>query len=312
MLQKEQFVTVIGGVNVDITGFPKGVLVPGDSNPGHVKFSVGGVGRNIAENLVRLGMNSRLISAVGDDIYGQKVLEEGKLAGIDMQHSLVVKDHPTSTYMAVLDETGNMHVAISHMDIYDKISIDFISGKGDLIETSAACVIDTNIPGEIIEYAVTNHKETVFFLDTVSTAKAMKVKDFIGRFHTIKPNKIEAEALSAIKIVDEKSLVACAEYFLGQGVKRVFISLGQEGLYYNDGVGSGQVPALPVKAVNATGAGDAALAALVYCHCNGLELEYSAKFAVAAAARAMTDENTVNPHMSVEDVKSWMRRRDNE
>jgi pseudouridine kinase len=307
IVKDEEFVTVVGGVNVDIIGFPNSSLVPKDSNPGRVKISLGGVGRNIAENLVKLGIHTKLISAVGEDIYGQKVLDEARLIGLDMQDSLILREQPTSTYMAVLDEKGDMNVAIAHMDIFEKISIDFIKQKKHLIENSKACVIDTNIPKEVIEYILTNNKKTDFFLDTVSTAKAVKIKNLIGNFHTIKPNRIEAEILSGIKINSEKDFEACAEYFLNKGVKRVFISLGEKGLYYNDGINKSHIPAHKINVVNATGAGDAFMAALVYCYYNDFDMDYSARFAMSASVLTLSHENTINPNMSVENVNSLIK-----
>jgi pseudouridine kinase len=75
ILKQEDYVCVLGGSNMDIVGFPHKNLVLHDSNPGKVKISLGGVGRNIAENLVHLGVSTKLISAIGDDLYGKKILK---------------------------------------------------------------------------------------------------------------------------------------------------------------------------------------------------------------------------------------------
>ena len=162
MKKKEAYVTVIGGVNIDVIGIPNNDLILQDSNPGIVKIALGGVGRNIAENLVKLGVDTELISAIGDDIYGQKVLNEARLQGINMQDSLILKRHPTSIYLAVLDENRDMKVAISHMDIFEKLDIDFIKNKNSLIKKTQVCVIDTNIPKDVIEYVLVNNKDRFF------------------------------------------------------------------------------------------------------------------------------------------------------
>lgn len=304
--EKDKFVTVIGGVNIDIIGFPYAELIPKDSNPGKVKTSLGGVGRNIAINLVKLGVNTKLISVIGDDIYGKRVLDEAEKHGLDMNDSLVLNGEETSIYLAVLDKEGDMNVSISHMDILEKIDINYIKTKKHLIENAKACVIDTNISKEVIEFIITNNKNTPFFLDTVSSTKAMKIKDVIGNFHTIKPNKIEAEILSGIKINNERDLDSCAQYFLDKGVKRVFISLGEKGLYYNDGVNKRHIPAHKINVVNATGAGDAFMAALVYCFYKDFDIDYSARFAMAASVLALSHENTINPNMSVENISNLL------
>jgi pseudouridine kinase len=307
IIKDEDFVTILGGTNMDIIGFPQNKLIGKDSNPGKVKISMGGVGRNIAENLVKLGLHTKLISAVGDDVYGSKILEEARIIGLDMQDSLVLKGQQTSTYLAVLDEVGDMSVGIAHMDIFDNLSVDFIKNKNYIVENSRLCIIDTNIPREVIEYALTTNKKTDFFLDTVSTTKAMKVKDLIGYFHTIKPNKIEAEILSGIAINSEEDLKRASSYFLDKGVKQVFISLGEQGVFYNDGLNCNLVKSPKIVVINATGAGDAFIAALAYSHYNEFDIDFSARFAMSASIIALSHENTINPNMSAYNVKNKMK-----
>jgi pseudouridine kinase len=306
VVRSGEYVCIIGGTNMDIQGFPSGKLVLRDSNPGEVKMSPGGVGRNIGENLVRLGVETRLVTILGDDLYGSKLLEEARLIGLHIEDSLILKGQPTSTYMSILDESGDMALAISSMSIYDSMTVSFIKKKKHLIENARVCVVDTNMPGEVIEYLVTNFRETTFFLDTVSTAKAVKVKDFIGYFHTIKPNKLEAEMLSGIKITDEASLALASEHFLSKGVKRVFISLGEDGVYYNNGKKSGHLRSPKINVVNATGAGDAFLAGLVYCSMEDMSIDDSAKFAMTASILALSHENTINPAISIELINKKM------
>lgn len=307
ILSEQPYVSIVGGINIDIQGFPNNDLILKDSNPGEVRISFGGVGRNIGENLVKLGIDTKLISAVGDDVYGRKILEESRLINLNMEESLVLSQHATSTYLSILDGNGDMMVAIAHMDIINKISVDFIKNKKNIIENSKICIIDTNIPKETIEYILTNYKGVDFFLDTVSTTKAKKIKDMIGYFHTIKPNKIEAEMLSDIKINNETDLKSTANYFLLRGVKRVFISLGEDGMYYDDGVNFSHIRSSKIHVVNATGAGDACLAALAYSHYNGFDIGLSARFSMCSAILALSHENTINPNISVENINKKMK-----
>ena len=306
-MMNDSYISIIGGANMDIQGFPSENLILHDSNPGEVKISLGGVGRNIGENLVKLGINTKLISVIGDDLYGSKILEEAKLVELNMEDSLVLKGWATSTYLSILDESGDMAVAISYMDIYEKMTIDFIKEKKHIIDNSKLCIIDTNIPKEVIEYIVTTHKETDFFLDTVSTTKAKKIKDLIGYFHTIKPNRIEAEMLTGIEITNDDDLKKVSWYFLERGVKRVFISLGDNGVFYNDGENINHIKTPKIKVVNATGAGDAFIAALAYGHYNNIGIEESTKMAIAASILTLSHEDTINPYMSIQRVKSMMK-----
>lgn len=302
IVQDNPYVTVVGGVNMDIHGFPKNKLIPGDSNIGMVKMSLGGVGRNIGENLVRLGIETKLISVLGDDMYGSKILEESALIGLDMKDSLILKGEGTSIYLAVLDETHDMSVAISSMDIYERMTVDFIKEKKHVIDNSKLCILDTNIPADVIEYLLSNHRNTDFFLDTVSTAKAKKVKHMIGNIHTLKSNTLEVEAITGIEIKNEDDLKRNCEYLMNKGVKKIFITLGKNGVFYCDETAMKSIKANNVKPVNTTGAGDAFMAALVYCHLNNVDINESAKIATAASVVALSHENTINPNMSVENL----------
>ncbi len=307
VLNEETYVTVIGGANVDIQGFSLDKLKLNDSNPGKVKVSAGGVGRNIAENLSRLGIRTKLISAFGDDLYGEKISDECRAAGIDIDNCLILKNISSSTYLSVLDENGDMKVAISDMNIIDFLNIDFIKTKAHIIENSSAIIIDTNLSQEVIEYLLNNYKNKTFFIDTVSTTKARKVKDLIGYFHTIKPNIYETEELTGIKIVENKDIEAATEILLNKGVKRVFITLGERGVLYRDKLTKKFVKPPTVKVLNATGAGDAFMAGLVYGYINDLEIQDTIQFSMYASEMALSHENTINPNISADNILRKMR-----
>lgn len=306
-MKNNGYISVIGGSNMDIIGFPYKELILKDSNPGQVKIALGGVGRNIAENLVHLGVPTKLISAIGEDIYGKRILEHAISIGLDMSSSLISSQIPTSVYLAILDEKGDMMAAINHMKVLDEISVEFIQNKKQVIENSKICIIDTNIPTDVIDYILDNFKSTDFFLDTVSGVKAQKVKNRIGAFHTIKPNRLEAELLSGIKTDSFANMIKATEYFLTQGVKRVFITLGADGVFFNDGSIHKLIPNPKIKVVNATGAGDAFLAALAFCHFNNYGIDESARFSMTAAILALSYEETINPSISEKNVKNKMK-----
>lgn len=307
IINDETYACILGGANIDTQGFPNDKFIFSDSNPGKVKVSLGGVGRNIGENLVKLGVDTRLISAVGDDFYGNKILEDARLVGLNMVDSFIFKGQSSSTYLCILNEKGDMVAAISHMDIYDNITIDLIEQKKYIIDNSKLCVIDTNIPEKVIEYVVTHNKNTAFFLDTVSTTKAKRVKDIIGYFHTIKPNKLEAEILSGMEINDNDDIKKAGEFFINKGVKNVFITLGKDGVFYCDSKNTKLLKTPQVKVVNATGAGDAFVAGLAYSYLNNYDLDYTACFSSAASILALSHENTINPSMSLEKINNKMK-----
>ena len=304
IIRTQPYAVVVGGVNVDIGGTPFGPLVGQDSNPGRVRMSLGGVGRNIAHNMALLGLDVRLVTALGDDMNAQKITTSCIELGIDLAPSLQVPGAATSTYLFLTDEKGDMELAVSDMEIYQHLTPRFLSTKEALLNNARLVVADTNIPAESLAWLAENCKAPLF-VDTVSTAKAAKVQPILGRLHTLKPNRIEAELLSGISITGEESLERCAQALLDTGLHRVFISLGADGVYAADHLGGREhVPCFPARMVNTTGCGDAFMAALAWSWLEGLGLDESARAGLAASAIAMEGEETINPELNVSALKA--------
>ena len=296
------YAVVCGGVNIDIGAHSFAPLRGKDSNPGKVELSLGGVGRNIAHNMRLLGVNVCLLTAIGGDSRASQVEQSCRALGIDLSHALRVPEGRTSTYVFVGDSDGDMAVAVSDMEICQKLTPDYFASQLDLLNGAAAVVVDANLPRASIAY-LTEHCAAPVFIDPVSTVKAEKLRGLLGRVHTLKPNRIEAELLSGVKITDEESLHRAAEALLAQGLSRVFISLGGDGVLAAQRDEMQLVPICKAEMRNATGAGDAMMAALVWSFLSGRSLTESAASGTAAAAIAVESEETINPAMSAEAVE---------
>ena len=262
--------------------------------------SPGGVGRNIAENLARLGVPTRLLSVVGDDVYGKLILEEARRAGLSAEDTLVLPGASSSVYLCILDETNDMAVAVNDMAICERMTADFIDSRRNVIENAALCILDTNFPAEVLEHLLGTFTDTTFFLDPVSAAKAVRVRELIGRFHTVKPNRLEAEVLSGIPIHSDEDLPKAAAILHQKGVRQVFITLGRDGVFCSTTGGTERIAAPSVTIASATGAGDAFTAGLALGWLRGLDAVQSARLASAAAAIALSSTATINPAMSPE------------
>lgn len=307
IVKKENYVTVIGGSNMDIQGFPNNPLVMYDSNPGQVDISMGGVGRNIAENLSRLNINTKLISAIGNDLYGNTILSECKNLNIDVNDCLVSDEYSTSIYVSILNNSKDMQLAISHMDIIEKLDESFIHSKHKSIDDSKAIVIDTNLSNEAIDFITRTYSHLPIFVDTVSTAKCLKIKDILDRFEGIKLNKYEAETLSGIKIENLDDVKKSCEFFINKGIKNVFITLGGDGVYCANTDKAVHIPGVKINIINATGAGDAFMSGIMYGFMNDLDLEETAKFSVGASILALSHKNTINPNLSVDLINQTIK-----
>ena len=219
------YVVVVGGVNLDIGGRPHGELVAADSNPGQVRMSLGGVGRNIAHNMALMGLDVRMLTAFGDDMNAQRIAASCGELGIDISQCLTVPGGATSTYLFITDGHGDMALAVSDMEIYEHVTPAFLAGRARLLQNAQLLVVDTNIPAQSIAWLAENIRLPIF-ADPVSTAKAEKLRPVLGKLHTLKPNRLEAELLSGVSITDAASLNAAADALLATGLRRVFISLG--------------------------------------------------------------------------------------
>ncbi len=125
-MREKEYIVTIGSANMDVAGYSHASLNYADSNPGKIKFTPGGVGRNIAHNLALLGKNSWLLTAVGNDFYGQSLLAQTNQSGVHVDKCLIVSGENTSSYLSLLDNTGEMLVAINDMSITEHISAEFL------------------------------------------------------------------------------------------------------------------------------------------------------------------------------------------
>ncbi|SHJ68906.1 carbohydrate kinase family protein [Tepidibacter formicigenes] len=302
-INNQPYILVFGASVVDIIGFSSSNYKPCDSTPGNIKISFGGVCRNIAENMARVGVNTKFISILGNDSKGRNMLEHSKLIGYDMSDSLILENGGTPTYMAILNENGEMVSAIADMKSIDEMNFEFINSKSDIITNAEFTCLDADDP-ENLEYILTKFKgKTKFILDPISATKAKNIRHLIKYFHTIKPNRHEAEVLAGFKINNDEDLKKAANYFLELGVKNVFISLDEDGIYYRNELKSGKIKACNVTVKNVTGAGDSFVAGLGYGYMKGMCIEETVKFAIAMSVITISHEETINPNMSYEFVE---------
>jgi len=294
----EKYIVLIGAANIDIQGFSSNPIINKDSNPGRIEFCPGGVSRNIAENLARLGIKTELISAIGDDPNGSLILNSCKNCGIGSDNSNIIPNAVSSVYLAIMDNSRDMALALSDMTISDNISIKFLIKRYEILNKAHSIVFDTCLKTEVMDYILSTFSDKAIYIDPVSVGKAKSLKPLIGKIHTLKMNALEAEFLSDRKINNNSDLENTSLWFINQGVKRVFITLGSEGVFYRDLQTYGSYKPTEADIKNATGAGDAFMAGLVYGSLYKYPPEKLVRFASGLSLAALNDENTVNPNIS--------------
>ncbi len=305
-MNSTKYIVGIGAANVDINGRSNNKINMHDSNPGKMHVSCGGVTRNILENYVRLGGNAKLLTVVGKDIYGQKILSESALAGIDVSHVKSYDNASSSTYMSILDCDGDMALALSDMSIMQKLTVEYLQENDDVISNSELIVCDPSIPEQVMDHLLQHYGTRIpIYVDPVSIAYASCISGKIGSFHAAKPNILECEVLSGLNISDDESLVKAAEAVIDKGLKEIYVSMGSRGSMFMD-VDKKPVfcSLLPLdNVVNATGAGDAFMAMIIYGHVHGFEKKDILEYASAAGAAAIMSSDTINKNISLELIR---------
>ncbi|MGN1413059.1 MAG: carbohydrate kinase family protein [Anaerovoracaceae bacterium] len=300
-------ITVIGGINIDIEGSPFRPLIMGDSNPGRIRLSFGGVGRNITENVARAGGNVAMISVVGDDFMGQSAVRQLSELGVDTSGILTLKGRTSSMYLSLLNHQHDMELAVSDMEILDALTGETLKSNEKLLAKSQTVALDGNLDESLLGQAIEMLKGKKLFFDPVSANKAVKGKKEIGKFYSIKPNRIEAEVLSGISIETEEDLYRAADWFLVQGVKQVFITLNRDGVFFCDETSRGFIRPKAVNLVSATGAGDSFSAMILLGMAEGRSIEETAEMGMAAASIAMESPSAVNEKLNREEIMRRMK-----
>ncbi len=299
--KSDREIVVVGCVNLDICGKAAAALIPHDSNPGSVQLSLGGVGKNVAHNLSLLGQNVTMLTAIGGDYYAGLALEECQRAGIGLDHARRVPEGKTSLYLAIAGPEGDMALAVCDESLSRAITPDYLERNLELLNRAAAVVLEANLTPQAIEYLAA-HCTAPLFADPVSVRKAERLSGALGALRLLKPNLLEAQLLSGVQIRGPEDLSRAADALLEKGVRQVCISLGADGLYCADATARVQLPCFPTALKNATGGGDALMAALVYGYLRHFSLYETACFALAAASIAVEGERTVNPALSCQAV----------
>jgi len=304
-----QRVVVIGGMNIDIKARTTAPAITGTSNPGSTVQAPGGVARNVAENLARLGIAVSLISAVGRDPLGDGLLRDTAAAGVDIRPVLRAEGGMTGTYTAVLGKDGELLVAVASMDVIESLTPAALQERRSVLRGASWVVVDGNVSRMVLAHLLTLAAELgvrVVF-EPVSAPKAARLRDVMtvdadGKRlvpYAVTPNVLELGALLGRELPDEpRALLSGAAELHTIGIPLVWIRRGMSGSLLSAPDGVHELRALPATVRDVTGAGDAMLGAFLAALASGLSPLEAARHGHAAAAITVESEHTVSPLLS--------------
>lgn len=286
-------VCVIGGSVIDLFLYPHQHMNLRDSNPGYMKRSLGGVGRNIAENLSRLGIDTTLITPLGQDNHRVMIERQAHDIGLKLC-PIEIKETPL--YVSVIDEKGEDLIGVALMDEIAAMSIESIMVYQKILDHADLIVLDTNLSEDVLTalLALYGHKS---YVDAISGQKAIRLKHVLSHIHTLKMNAIEASTLAGFKDDSHADLDQLGNYFIEQGTKEVFITLGDKGVYYANKDMAEMRSSVKVDVINSTGAGDAFFAGVIFAKIHGYD---PISYGIANACLNLKDAHAVCDTLSKE------------
>jgi pseudouridine kinase len=300
----EKTALIIGAAGLDVVGRLAGKPASGTSNPGEVRMSYGGVARNVAENLVRLGTRVEFISVVGNDITGKHLLDYLTMLGIGIGGCLLSDTTPTGVYLAsLLPDGSRYHAVVDRRGMID-LSSTWIKAKADLFKNAEIIFLDANLKPEAIKavYSLAKKYHVPVCADPTSTSLTCRLQPYLKQTEVLTLNSAEAADLSGTEydLTNLESNFMAGRRLRDQGVGTVIIAMGAYGVCYVDADTKGHIPAISTPVIDPTGAGDAFTAAVLYGRMNDLTIDDSIRLGVSAASLTIRSPGSVVHDLSLE------------
>ncbi len=302
ILTEQDYCVALGAINMDIRGVADIRFPEPSSHPGAIQCAAGGVARNIAHNLALLGREVHLISAVGSDFYGETLLEQTRLAGVNVQSTIRLHGQSTATYLSIANPQDDTVLAINDTHILQGLTPQLLNQSRELLAHAGVVLADCNLTAESLEWVFTLAGDVPVFVDTVSEFKADRIKPWLSRIHTLKPTLKELQILAEC---DDRQ--AALTVLHEKGVQRIVVCLEDDTVLCSEHGAEPFLltpPAHPV--VDRFGADDAFMAGLVYGFLDGSDFADAARFALACAALSRASESINNPSLSVDNAWSLL------
>ena len=312
VLAQPAAIVCIGGANIDRKLRLGAALQMGSSNPATQSETPGGVARNVAENLARLGLSTQLISALGDDAAGRDLLAQAAGCGLSTQGCVLAADEATGSYTAVLDASGEMLTGFAAMSVAARLTPAFLSRSAAQRAAARLIVADLNLPADSVALLLQEAQAHIgkpnaasLLIVAVSVPKMAHLPADLRGLHSLILNLAELQALTGLPLKPQASDAADLQQALdavhARGAQHVLLTRGADGLVCSS---AGQ-PALDMAAaatadvVDVTGAGDAFAAGVAagLFH-DPTQLQAACQIGLRLAALTLQTTATVHPQIS--------------
>lgn len=293
-------IVCLGGAAVDRVYRLAAPAVAGTSNPATVLGSAGGVARNVAELLARLGTPVSLVSVVGDDEGGRSLLADLAALGVDTAGTVAIAGAATAEYAAVTDPSGDLVIGVAAMGVLDRLDSALVNANADRLRAADWVFADCNAAADGLSALIDLRRNAGFRLavDAVSTPKVTRLPADLGGIDVLFLNADEARALVGTAEATTAGPAALAAAVLARGAGAVVLTLGASGALVASSARTLAVPAAPTTIAEVTGAGDSLIAATLWRLATGDELDAAVRFGSALAALTLEATGSVRRDLS--------------
>ena len=293
-------IVCIGGACLSQKYRARAAIIPRTSNPCEGRRGFGGVARNVAENLARLEIDVCLISATGDDDSGRALLRHLGELEVDLTYMLTIAGAATATYVAVLEPTGDMALGLADMDIFDRLTSSALEGAWPRIASADWVFADCNLPADTLAELRRRRAAGSFRLaiDAVSIPKAARLRGSLENIDVLFANYPEADAILGAAAEPADSTLLAARKLLKFGAGAVVLTDGGNGHVVATAGSASHISSIPATPRDATGAGDALIAATLYRLLAGETLDAASRTGALAAALTLESVIDVNPELT--------------
>lgn len=307
VLKENKEILVVGGANVDRKFHIEGEVQIGTSNPSIVTYSVGGVARNIAENLGRLQHDVQLITMFGQD-HDMELIKSESEAYMKFDYTETLHGDSTGSYTAVLNAKGELVVAMANMSIYDQLTPTLLKRNAPIFTKAKLIVIDLNCPKETVNYFkdLAKAHQIPFCIVPVSSPKMNRMPDELTGVTYFICNHDEVESYLNMKIKWDDDFFEAAKRLRALGAEYVIITRGSKGVVAASKEGIQTFKPHPIEEiVDVTGAGDAFVSAFLHGMIEEERFEDAIQLGLVNASRTLQSNDTVRHDLMREELYNW-------
>lgn len=278
-----------GSLIADVTGFAPHLPVDGETVKGStLVFGPGGKGNNQMTAAHRAGSEVKIIGARGNDVLGAILKKHYDDNGMSEEYVTVLPKSETGSALIEIDEADAQNRIIVILGANECVDRDSVMrAEKDFADCDLALAqFETTVDAVLAAKELAKKYNKPFVLNPAPYVDVPK--ELFDGIDYVTPNETEAELFTGVKVDTVDDCRRAAAVFFSMGVKNVIITLGVRGAFYTDGKTELLVPALKVKAVETTGAGDAFNGGLSTALAEKMPIEIALKFATCTSAISVT------------------------